>query len=128
MCWWQRYAHEIAIVLALVAIAASDRRGQASRLFVWLAALAVAVSGAIGFYQAGVELKWFEGFTQCTSGNAGLSAEDLLKTIMDSPMVRCDQVQWSWLGISMAGWNGIVSIGTALLVLWLTLTHRKARA
>src|SRR5437868_15292365 len=58
MCWWQRYAHMVALVPALLAISpVVDARR--SRLFVLLAALAIAVSGAIGFYHAGVELKVF---------------------------------------------------------------------
>ena len=116
MCWWQRYAHLAALPFALAAWFAGAARG---RPLVWLAALAIAVSGAIGFYHAGVELGIFPGFTQCTAQvAAGGSADDLLKAIMDAPMVRCDQVQWSLFGISMAGWNAILSLGGALLVLW----------
>jgi disulfide bond formation protein DsbB len=126
MCWWQRYAHFAAMLLALIALATGGMRPSGGRLWVWLAALAIAVSGAIGFYQAGVEAGFFEGFTQCTASNAGLSAEALLKQIMDAPIIRCDQVQWAWLGISMAGWNGILSLGAALVILWLSL--RKSRA
>lgn len=126
MCWWQRYAHFAALLLALVALAAGGRAGAI--LLVRLAALAIAVSGAIGVYHAGVEAGIFEGFTQCTAGTAGLSADALLKQIMDAPLIRCNDVQWSFLGISMAGWNGIVSIGTALVALWLTLGERRARA
>jgi disulfide bond formation protein DsbB len=125
MCWWQRYAHFAAFILALIALA-SGRQGSGGRMFLWLAVLAIAVSGAIGFYQAGVEAKIFTGFTQCTASGAGLTAEELLKQVMDAPMVRCDQIQWSLFGISMAGWNGIVSIGSALLILWLSLTKRRS--
>ena len=116
MCWWQRYAHLAALPFALAAWLAGPGRG---RPLVWLAALAIAVSGGIGFYHAGVELGIFPGFTQCTAQvAAGGSPDDLLKAIMDAPMVRCDQVQWSLFGISMAGWNAILSLGGALMVLW----------
>ena len=77
-------------------------------------------SGAIGFYHAGVELHYFKGFTQCTSTVTGGSTEDFLKAIMSAPLVRCDDVQWSFLGISMAGWNAILSLGGALMILWLS--------
>jgi disulfide bond formation protein DsbB len=120
MCWWQRYAHMAALVpaaLAFTAVAGS----QSSRLFVLLAALAIAVSGAIGFYHAGVELRIFEGFTTCTSTAHGATTEDLLKQIVAAPMVRCDQVQWSWLGISLAGWNAILSLGGAAVIAFLSL-------
>ena len=75
-----------------------------TRLLVLLAALAIAVSGAIGVFHAGVELGWWEGITQCTATGA-TSLEDILSV----PLVRCDQVQWELLGISMAGWNAIIS-------------------
>jgi disulfide bond formation protein DsbB len=127
MCWWQRYAHIAALALALVALAlrgAPDR----GRSFVWLAALAILTSGGIGAYHAGVEAGIFEGFTTCAStGTAGLSAEDMLKEIMAKPIVRCDEIQFSFLGISMAGWNAILSIAAALLVLWLSLRRPRTR-
>jgi disulfide bond formation protein DsbB len=125
MCWWQRYAHMAALVPAALAFTAPTASSR-SRLFVLLAALAIAVSGAIGFYHAGVELKIFEGFTTCTSTLRGTSLDDMLKAIEAAPIVRCDQVQWSFLGISMAGWNAIISLGTAAVILFLQLRGRKA--
>ncbi len=120
MCYWQRYAHWAGLAFALAAVAggAMPDRG---RSFVWLAALGILASGAIGFYHAGVELNYFEGFTQCTAVVGGGSSEDVFKSIMAAPIVRCDQVQWSFLGISMAGWNAILSFAGALTVLWLSL-------
>lgn len=125
MCWWQRYAHFAALPFGLAAVLAGPRLKDGGRILVWLAALATFVSGAIGFYHAGVELKIFPGFTQCTAALTG-SPEDMLKAVFDRPMVRCDDVQWSWLGISMAGWNAIVSILSSLAILWLSLGKRKA--
>jgi disulfide bond formation protein DsbB len=112
MCWWQRYAHEVALVPAALAFTA-DAGSRRSRMFVLFAALAIAVSGAIGFYHAGVELKIFEGFTTCTSTAHGSSTEDLLKQIVAAPLIRCDQVQCLFLGISLAGWNANPVLGGA---------------
>lgn len=120
MCWWQRYAHLAALPFALIALFV-----RGGRPFVCMAALAIAISGAIGFYHAGVELKYFEGFTQCTSAATGATTADLLKEIMAAPMIRCDEIQWSWLGISMAGWNAILSLSAALTILWLTLKRPR---
>jgi disulfide bond formation protein DsbB len=125
MCWWQRYGHMAAIAFAILAFLL--RGGGASRSFVILAALAIFASGAVGAYHAGVELDIFEGFTQCTSAVAGGSAADMLDAIMNAPIVRCDEVPWSFLGISMAGWNAILSIGFASLILWLA-TKRPGSA
>ncbi|HEX8256267.1 MAG TPA: disulfide bond formation protein B [Allosphingosinicella sp.] len=127
MCHWQRWPHYAAVALALVAFAirgAADR----GRSFVWLAALAILTSGAIGVYHAGVEAGIFEGLTQCTASAAGGSSADILADIMANPLVRCDQVQFSFLGVSMAGWNAIVSIGSALVILWLSLKRPRVAA
>jgi disulfide bond formation protein DsbB len=128
MCWWQRYAHLVGLGFALLAVLLS-RLPDRGRSFVWLAALGIFGSGLIGAYHAGVEAKVFEGFTQCTSTASGGSADDLLKSIMNAPLTRCDQIQFEFLGISMAGWNAIISIGFALVILWFSLRRpRKAAA
>lgn len=125
MCWWQRYAHMVAVVPAALAFTGPADSWR-SRGLTLLAALAIAVSGAIGVYHAGVEAKIFEGFTQCTAlAKAGSTAE-LLKQIMQAPLVRCDEVQFRFLGISMAGWNAIISLGGAGLILLLGLKAKRA--
>ena len=91
-----------------------------------MAALAIAISGAIGVYHAGVEAKIFEGFTTCTALAKGQSTAELLQQISHAPLVRCDQVQFRFLGISMAGWNAILSLGGAALILLLTLRAKRA--
>jgi disulfide bond formation protein DsbB len=111
MCYWQRWPHAAAILLAIGAyLSASD--SARSRMLVVLAALAVAVSGAIGVFHAGVEIGWWEGITQCTATGA-----TSLQDIMNVPLVRCDQVQWEFLGVSMAGWNAIISLTGAAAIL-----------
>ena len=120
MCWWQRYAHMAALAIALLAFLVRGRS------MVLLAALAIAASGAIGVYHAGCELHLYQCITVCTSTvPTGGSTEDFLKAIMSRPMVRCDDIQFSFLGISMAGWNAILSLGSALLILWLSLRRTR---
>jgi disulfide bond formation protein DsbB len=125
MCYWQRWPHGVAIVLAALAFTAPAESSR-SRALTLLAALAIAVSGAIGVYHAGVEAKIFEGFTQCTSTTKGLHGADLLRQITHAPLVRCDEVQFRFLGISLAGWNAIFSLGGAALITILTLRGRRA--
>ena len=127
MCHWQRWGHYAALAFALLSLVLR-RRADAGRSFVWLAALAILASGLTGFYHAGVELGIFEGLTQCSTTGGGGSGADILADIMAAPLVRCDQVQFSFLGISMAGWNAILSIGSALVILWLSLRRPRARA
>ncbi len=125
MCWWQRYAHMVAFALALIAFTAPVPSSRA-RTFTVLAALAIATSGVIGVYHAGVEARIFEGFTQCTALAKGGSTADLLRQITHAPLVRCDEVQFRFLGISMAGWNAILSLSGAALILLLSLKGRRA--
>jgi disulfide bond formation protein DsbB len=127
MCWWQRYPHMAAVAFAAIALLAG-RLPDRGRAFVWLAALAIAVSGGIGVYHAGVELHIFPGLTQCSQTAGGETAADLLNAVMATPLVRCDEVQWSWLGISMAGWNAILSLLSALVILWLSLKRPRTAA
>ena len=120
MCYWQRWPHGAAIVFAALAFTAPAESSRARNLTL-LAALAIAVSGIIGVYHAGVEAKIFTGFTTCTALPKGLSTAEMLKQITHAPLVRCDQIQFSFLGISMAGWNAILSLSGAAAILMLTL-------
>jgi len=124
MCYWQRWPHALAILLALIAFTAPAQSRNA-RVLTLLAALAIAVSGAIGVYHAGVEAKIFEGFTQCTATvKPGLSTAELLKQLTHAPLVRCDEVQFRFLGISLAGWNAILSLGGAAAIVALALRSK----
>jgi disulfide bond formation protein DsbB len=125
MCYWQRWPHGAAILLAGLAFT-SPAASARSRNLTLLAALAIAVSGAIGVYHAGVELGIFEGLTTCAAAAGGASNAELLDQIMNTPLVRCDQVQFAFLGISMAGWNAILSLGGAAVIAWLALKRRGA--
>ena len=124
MCYWQRWPHAAAILLAALAFTA-PATSQRSRTLTLLAAAAIAVSGAIGVYHAGVEAKIFEGLTTCTALPRGGSTADLLKQIAQAPLIRCDQVQFRFLGISMAGWNAILSLGGAALITFLAVGDRR---
>ena len=108
MCWWQRYAHFAGLALAIAAWLRPAARG-----LLWLAALAIAISAAIGLFHAGVEYGWWEGLTACTT--TALSG-DPLDAILNTPVVRCDVAQWSLMGISLAGWNFLFSGAGALAV------------
>lgn len=113
MCWWQRYPHFAAIGIALVALLMG--RAPFAKILVALAALATLTSGVIGGYHAGVEYGWFEGLTKCTStiGNSG----DIMKSIMEAPLIRCDVAPWTLFGISLAGFNFLLSVSGAAFIL-----------
>lgn len=110
MCYWQRWPHEAAIGLAILAFFVKP---PARPILIGLAALAIAISGAIGVFHAGVEYRWWEGLTACTNTAAGGSLAD----IMSAPLVRCDVPQWTFAGISLAGFNALFSIAGGVTIL-----------
>ena len=122
LCLIQRWPHRVAIAVGLLALALPGRARQA---LAWIGTATMTVSAGLGLYHAGVEQKWWEGPSTCTSGDiSGVATDDLLNQIMNAPVVHCDQIAWSMWGISMAGWNGILSLGLAGL--WLAAALRRA--
>jgi disulfide bond formation protein DsbB len=110
LCIWQRWPHVVAIVLGLLVLAWSSRTLAA------LAGLVVLVGAGIGLYHAGIERDWWQGPTTCTAPEPAAAAPGaLLDQILATPVVLCDEIAWSWLGISMAGWNALLSLGLAIL-------------
>jgi disulfide bond formation protein DsbB len=115
MCWWQRYAHFTALALALISTVVPPKR-----LWVLLAGIAILAAGLLGAYHAGVEYHWWEGLTRCSSTAAGTSLAD----IMNAPLIRCDEAQWTLFGISLAGFIAIFSLAGAVTILAL-MRHRR---
>ncbi|MEP9358805.1 disulfide bond formation protein B [Sphingomonas sp. KR3-1] len=123
MCWWQRYPHYVAILFALLSFVVP---GKPLRMtFVLLAGAAVAVSGGIGVFHAGVEYHWWQGITACTAQVHGSNPMDMLTDALRRPLIRCDVPQWTLFGISLAGFNAIISLTGAAVIF--ALSVRKAR-
>jgi disulfide bond formation protein DsbB len=124
MCHWQRWPHYAALAIALLAFVVPQR--SVGKSLVIVAALLIGISGAIGVAHAGVEYHWWSGFTACTQtvDLRGLDGAARLDVLMRAPVVRCDTAQWSFAGISLAGFNAILSLGGAITILWLM---RKSR-
>jgi len=121
LCIWQRWPHVTAIAIGALAMLAV----LPQRLLAGLGAVAALTTAGIGVYHTGVERGWWEGPASCSSGGvAGRSAEDLFAQIMAAPLVRCDEVPWEMLGLSMASWNAVASL--CLAGLWLMAWMRAA--
>jgi len=73
--------------------------------------LSVMMSAGLGAFHTGVEKGWWQGPTSCTGADVGsLSASELMDQILAAPLIQCDQVAWSFLGLSMASWNAVFSL------------------
>ena len=121
LCLEQRYAYYFAIPLAVMA-ALGDQVGASRKVL--MAALVVIALGmlwnaGLGVYHAGVEWKWWLGPQECSGplddfGSAG-SLMDKLKSIS---IVRCDDAAWRFLGLSLAGYNALISLFLAIIAAW----------
>lgn len=121
LCLYQRVPYGVVIALtAATALFAGllGRRGVAAAALA--SALAFLAGAAIAGFHVGVEQHWWEGLSACGGGGGGadLSIEELKAQILAAPVVRCDEVPWSLLGISMAGYNLLASLAFAGASLW----------
>lgn len=123
LCYWQRYGHTAALGIAWLALWPMPHAPR--RAVLTLAGLALLVTAGLAAYHVGVEWKWWPGPQSCTVGRTtlGLNLDELKRRIMGTPMVRCDDIPWSLFGLSMAGWNGVISL--LLGVGALSLTWRR---
>lgn len=118
LCLYQRWPHAAAVLIGLLGLKIGGR------ILPLLGALAAATSAGIGVFHVGVEQKWWEGLATCTVDTlSGVSGADLLNTDLTvGAPVRCDAIPWEMFGVSMAGWNVIVS--GLLVLIWLAAARR----
>ena len=121
LCLEQRYAYYLAIPLGVLVVLAAAREAPRAVLYTGLALLAAAALGNawLGAYHAGVEWGLWKGPTDCTGpvGNLG-SAGNLLERLDTVKVIRCDEVQWRFLGLSLAGYNFLISLLMAAIAAW----------
>ena len=116
MCYWQRWAHWLVVGVALLGLFLPNRR-------FWgvMAASGLLASVIIAGYHAGVEYAWWEGPKTCTAGVPDLDAiragGDIFRNLGEAEFVDCSKPAWSMLGISMAGWNALLSLGALAMVI-----------
>lgn len=118
LCIWQRWPHLAAVLLGGIALAFP------AAPVLLAGSVAAATSGAIALYHTGVERGWVEGPQACSAAIdfSALTAGELLDRVLAAPVVRCDEVAWEMLGLSMASWNALASFGLAGL--WLVALRR----
>lgn len=107
LCILQRWPHVAAALLAGLVWLTGRVRALS---LLGMAAAGVAMGLAV--YHAGVELQYWAGPSHCSGGVgdlATLSTAELMARLQSAPVTRCDEIAWSFLGISMAGWNALFS-------------------
>lgn len=105
LCIWQRWPYGIIAVLGLIAFTLP----RLALPLLFAISLAFLANAGIAVFHMGVEYKWWEGLSGCTPTiDFTLPVEQMLAQLEAAPVVRCDQIAWTFLGLSMAGWNAII--------------------
>lgn len=112
LCLYQRWPWWGALAIAALALVPA-LPGKAQRFLVLLAGLVLLGGAVLAFYHAGVEYKWWPGPSTCGGGTIPASFAEMQKS-MNKPIVPCDEPAWTLFGISMAGYNGLVSLAIGL--------------
>jgi disulfide bond formation protein DsbB len=114
LCLLQRWPWAIAVAISLGVVFVGSR---VALRWVALALAVVFAAGALfAFYHVGVEQHWFAGPAACTaSGGGAMTLDEMKRQILGTAPVLCDKVQWSFFGISLAGWNLLASLVMAAI-------------
>jgi len=121
LCLEQRVAYYVSIPLAIVVALAASR--DAPRPLVTaglgLIALTMLFNSGLALFHAGVEWKWWPGPQECSGPLTDLSAGgDLLSSLTNLTIVRCDEAAWRFLGLSLAGYDVLISLALAVIAAW----------
>lgn len=129
LCLYQRWPYRLVILLGGLAFLIARRHPRAALALMAACVPLHVMGGVTGFFQVGVEQKWWRGFTGCSSPDLnGLSGDALIAALKDAPVVPCDVVQFEFLGLSMAAYNALLEFGLAIALaaalIW--IMRRKA--
>jgi disulfide bond formation protein DsbB len=117
LCLQQRWPYYVGAPLALITLALAGRPGLA-RPGLALLAFVFLVSAGLGVYHSGVEWGFWLGPADCGGGTPAAApgqVGDFLRQLERTRVVSCTEAAWRFLGLSMAGWNALVSLGLAAL-------------
>jgi len=121
LCLEQRYAFYFGVALALM-LGFGAQYGAARKVMIaGFAALALmmAYNAGLGVYHAGIEWHFWPGPAECSGSGAGLGSGNLLSQLQRGVhVVRCDEAAWRLFGISLPGWNVLVSGALSALAAW----------
>ena len=126
LCLQQRIPYYIAIPAAVIVAGAALKGAPRSWLALGLAAIALVmlVSAGLGVHHSGVEWKGWPGPASCgTMGELG--SGNLLERVQQTRIIRCDEAAWRFLGISLAGYNVLISLALAAIAAFGALRANK---
>ena len=116
LCIQQRIVHAFILILSLL-IFPLYTFSKLKFIMLSILNLLWLISSSLAFYHFGIEKKLWEGFSKCSS-NITFNENTLDQLLSRSP-IRCDEAQFKLLNISLAGWNGILSMSIFIILSYL---------
>jgi disulfide bond formation protein DsbB len=106
LCLWQRVPYAVIAVIAFAALL-KDRKWTPWVL--GLIAVFYLIETGIALHHLGVEQDWWNSAAGCGFQATGQDIKEMYERIVTAPAVACDQPEWFFLGVSMAGWNAVIA-------------------
>jgi disulfide bond formation protein DsbB len=127
LCLEQRIAYYVAIPLAAMILLGLSVGSSRKVLMLALFAIAAAMlwNAGLGVYHAGIEWRWWAGPQDCSGAIPNLTGGSLIEQMQQARVVRCDEAPWRFLGLSLAGYNVLISLALAAIALWGVLAARR---
>jgi len=114
LCWWERLPYTTVILLSVIAFFWKPY-GKQTQILLIFCAIVFFASACLAFFHTGVEQHWWLGTSGCRiTPMHGVSVEDLRTQLLHTVMAHCDEISWTFLGLSMANWNVPASLIFAL--------------
>jgi len=129
LCLEQRVAYYISIPLAAMIMLGVSVGASRKVLILALLAIAAAMlwNAGLGVYHSGVEWRWWQGPQDCSGAIPNFSGGSLLEQMQKTRVIRCDEAAWRFLGLSLAGYNVLISLALAAVASWGVLATPGAR-
>jgi len=130
LCYEQRIAYYVAVPLAAMILLGLSVGSSRKVLMLALLAIAAAMlwNAGLGVYHSGIEWHWWPGPQECSGAIPDLGGGSLLEQLQQKTrVIRCDEAPWRFLGLSLAGYNVLISLALAVIALWGAVAAWRSR-
>lgn len=130
MCLWQRFPHKVILGISALAliIRYAGKTNRWDKLFVWLIGFSFMFSVIVAFWHVGMEHSWWKGPGKFCNAHCGdyINVTPFFEAMKSKKeLAKCTDIAWSMFGISMAGYNAIISAIAAAFSLTLGLKRPR---
>jgi len=124
LCLWQRIPYTLCLIVALVGLNSAQLKLWRGAFLLACAALFL-IDGGIASFHIGVEQHWWSGTASCAIQTGAVTdAASLRESLLTQPVARCDEIAWTWLGLSMTVWNLFYALFGALFTSFIVFFGR----